>query len=476
MNDKSKINNKVLLVQIIVKLDIATYRKILKDVECISSRQKREFQITLEWIWINLKENNVLEFKELFKYVFGNIAFDKGKLRSLLSRVLKQVEISLVSMETHKDSLMKEFMLSKFYLKKGIHKGYKIHIERLLKLTNTGTNQYSSYAYKHKLWNLQYLNNLSEKRNSSVSILKMTGNQEAMLTLELLRSYCILGSNKINQESLFLNACLEITKQGTYDNYPLIKAYYYNYLCIKNDEDIQSYHSFKQVFDNFSVNFPDEDRRNLILHLINYCVIQYNKGQKEFLQQIFDLYKTGLQNKSLLEEGKISRWTFQNVVSIGLLMGEMNWIEAFIHAYSQSISVENKGALITYSLSKLFYKQGNFKKAILHLQSIDSKDIEEVLNAKALLMRIFYEEKEWQALENLLTSFYQYTSRQKIRKFKKESFLNLIRFSKQLMNFQINKGNNLNAILQRIEKTNYVIDKAWLREQALQLKTFRDKN
>ena len=330
-----------------------------------------------------------------------------------------------------------------------------------------------SFYYQYQLRKQIHWHNASKQRKIPEDISYMISSFEKYETLEHLRHLCYAISAQANLDEQFsslITTSLQSLQNGAFENEFLIQAYYQIYLSFSVDNGEKYYQNFKKILASNEALFPKTDLTDLTLLAINFCIKQYNNGFPNFMKEIFFNYKLGLKNGSLLSEnGSISRWTFQNIVSAGLLLNEIDWTEKFLRDFKDRINSTNKQSIYDYNLSKLFYKQKAFRKAILHLQKIDSKDVVEVLNARALLIRIYYEEKEWEALDSQLRSFDKYITRQKRIGYQKKAFLNLVRFTTRLLAIQNGSQKQLSTFKSRVQKTEPLANKQWLIEQLEQL-------
>ena len=143
----------------------------------------------------------------------------------------------------------------------------------------------------------------------------------------------------------------------------------------------------------------------MYLFAINFFIRKLNQGGKKISHEILDLYKDGLEANYFLENGMLSRFTFNNIVAAGIFTEEFDWLEKFIETYSEKLETEYRDSTVSFNLARLEYKRENYGKAMLHLQKVDSKDLVNNLISKTLLMRIYYELEEYDSLFSHLDSF-----------------------------------------------------------------------
>ncbi len=421
---------------------------------------------------IKLKQSFNIE--DIFKDVYTNEAFKSNKIRVLISQLTIEVEDFLVFREIKKDEVGYKLKLLSIYRKLGANKAFESQISKTKKLfIQENSESIEQYFYQYQQNKQLYWHFGEQKRDAEESIIRMFESFEQYQILEYLRLMCFAISAQVEIEEskkVLANMAIELARKDYYQKVDLIQAYNLIYHGFLDTSNVSYYNDLKILLYKKGNLFAKEDLRILTLLVINYTIRKYNNGHAKFLNEMFYNYKLGIENGALFsDQQELSRWTFQNIVSIGLLLNEIEWTENFINEFKDQINSENKESVYTYNLSKLFYKKKDFRSAILHLQEIDSKDALEMLNAKALLLRIYYEEQEWEALINLLNSFQRYVSRQKQIGYQKKAFLNLIRFTNRLVNVRTGNQQQLLNFKKRVQKAETLADKHWLLEQVEQL-------
>jgi len=123
------------------------------------------------------------------------------------------------------------------------------------------------------------------------------------------------------------------------------------------------------------------------------------------LRELFDLYQAGLEQDAFLENGFLSRWTYKNIVTAGLILEEFEWVEGFIYKYESKLERKYRKDSFGYNLACLFYGKKQYDKAISQLQQVKFDDVLLNLNARNLLVKIYLELEEYEALDAHLNSF-----------------------------------------------------------------------
>jgi len=232
-----------------------------------------------------------------------------------------------------------------------------------------------------------------------------------------------------------------------------------------DSNDICHYENFREILKNNYKIFSKSELKYLYLVAINYCIKQHNAGNPKFKKELFELYKEGMELDVFLTNGFLSRFTYKNMVSIGLNLKEFEWIEKFIYEYKEKIEEQWRESAFTFNLASMYYQIPNYDKAMQLLQQAEFKDVLWHLDARKMLLKIYFELKEISALESLLDSFSRYLTRHKDLGYHKELHLNLIRQVRKLLQIPNYDKAAKHTFREEVEAMEGLIEKKWLLEQ-----------
>jgi len=235
----------------------------------------------------------------------------------------------------------------------------------------------------------------------------------------------------------------------------------YNSLIKPNEEEY--FAQLKLLLAQNSELFAPNDSRNMYLYAINYCVAKINSGKSLFVNELLNIYKQGLQQNILLEDGFISPWSYQNIVGVAIRANEFNWAKEFIYEYKKHLHPKFKNNAFNYNLASYHFSTASFDKAQDYLLKIDPNDTNYAIGGRVLLMKIYLENKEYEALESLLNSFRNYLHRNsKMSARMRKLYLNTIKFVKKLNNVHIRDFKKLHHIKKQVEATDNLADRKWM--------------
>jgi hypothetical protein len=156
----------------------------------------------------------------------------------------------------------------------------------------------------------------------------------------------------------------------------------------------------------------------------------------------------------------LSRFTYRNVVTIGLVMRAFDWVENFIHEFRDRLEKRHRESMFSFNLARLEYERRNYGAALQLLQKSEYADLLLNLAAKTVVLKIFFETDETDALESHLAAMQRFIRRKKIMGYHRENYLNLIHFTRRLL--EVFEKKELEALREEIAGAKAVAEREWL--------------
>ena len=291
----------------------------------------------------------------------------------------------------------------------------------------------------------------------------------AFLARKLWQSCFMLAHQSVSNTSYrfgLLDAALAHIEQTDALHIPAISIYYHCYRALTNPVEKTHFQQFKKLLTQHGELFPVEELHDLYILAINFCIRQYNAGNQDYLAEQFELYKEGFAKKYFLADGTLSRYTYQNAATIGLVLHELEWVERFVHEYRPALKEEHRESLFSFNLARLEYQRRRLGTALQLLQKAEYKDLMLSLAAKTLQLKIFFELREFDLLESHLQAIRAFIRRKKVMGYHRENYLNTVIFTQKLLETNLFDKEERAALRREIEATKAVAEKEWLLEQA----------
>ena len=247
---------------------------------------------------------------------------------------------------------------------------------------------------------------------------------------------------------------------------PAILIYWQLYQLIIHPEREENFELLFTTVSEHGLVLEKADLLDVYIYSTNYAVRKINKGEKEYELKLLELYQYALKMELLLNNGMLHQLNYKNIVSAGLRNNEIEWTEQFIIEYKSKLKKEVRKNAFNYNLANLHFYKSEYGKAQTKLLNIEFTDVYYAMDYRALLLKIYFEQTAFDALDNLLSAFAVFVRRNKKASVNmKRLYLNLIKFTKQLSNTSPRDKKRLQLIKERIANTPQVGDRNWLNQK-----------
>lgn len=243
---------------------------------------------------------------------------------------------------------------------------------------------------------------------------------------------------------------------------PAIGLYYHCYLALTQPAHVAHFQTFMQVFRANNEVFPDDELRDIFVLAINFCSRQYNAGNQHYLREQFDLYRQGLEHGYFLTEGNLAPYTYTNAATLGLILGELDWVAQFVEEYAAALRPEYRDGLYHFNHARLAYRKRDLGHALQLLQKADYKDQMLQLGIKTLQVKIYYELGEHDVLLSHLQAFRAFLQRRNKMGYHRDNYLHLVQFTSKVLELELSDKKSRHLLREQIAATKAVAEKEWL--------------
>lgn len=407
------------------------------------------------------------EKEKAFKKIFPGVAYEDSKLRKTMSLLMKLLEQYLVFRQVSENEIQTQIHLASAYRQMNLPKHFSQVLRGLQKKQAERQIQNADFFndnYQIQLEEYEFTAN--SQRIGELNLQEISDNLDIFYLAQKLRQTCFsLAHQAVYKKEYHLGLLadlLEKMKHGSYLDVPAISLYYYCYLALTEEEGDTYFSKFKSLIFQHSQKFPLSEIRSLYLLALNFCIKQFNAGKKDFAQEAFDLYKEGLLHDFLLEEGKLSRFTYNNIVAIGLTIGALDWVEDFIFKYKVTLEKAYRESNFSFNLSRLLYEKKEYDQCLHLLQKSEYKDLLLNLSAKTVMLKIYYELEEFDLLYAHIDALQTFIRRKKVIGYHRELYLNVIHFTKRMLELLPGDRAAKKELKKAIIETKAVAEKRWL--------------
>ena len=457
------------LDQLFSRLSKADWRQLEKMVASPCFNGRPQLVPLFEYFMGCYQQQLPPEKAKGFATAFPKKPFNDQLWRLSVSQLFKLVEQWLALRETQQDSTFPQLPLSRAYRKLDLDGHYQRAMTSLQKkLEKELQHDAGSYENQYQLEWEKYRFLSSGKRTEVFNLQEVSDAMDTAFIARKLRHACFAVSHeavfKTQYDLGLLPAVLnQVATSPPLLGIPAIALYYHCYLALtQNDEG--HFQTFIQSLSKSATALPAEEQRNLYLLAINFGIRQINASRPAYDRPVLDLYKLALENGQLLNTGRLSHFAFNNIVAIAIRIGENDWVEAFMNNHKNRLERRHRQVAYSLGMARLEYARKKYGEALLHLQKADYKDFINNVIAKTLLMKIYFETGEMEALESHLHNMKTYIRRQRAFGYHRDNYLNIIHFTQALMDLNPYQKDGKNKLRQEIESAGRLTEREWLLE------------
>ena len=257
------------------------------------------------------------------------------------------------------------------------------------------------------------------RRKEDFSLIEKEGRLDQYYIFEKLRDAVEMQVRRLilqgDYSERLLEAILDELRMNldNYSNIPGIQIYYLLYQMM-GQPSLSSYRKALEVFQANEAIFQTREVAGIYVYFQNFCISRINKNEKSFLREIFHLYQDQLERELLHENGFLIEWHYKNIVTTAIRLEELEWTNIFIESYKKNIKEESRENAYRFNKAAYCYAIGDFDNVLSLLTQVEYHDFRYNLGAKVLLLRVYYERNEFEALDALVESFRQYLQRNRL--------------------------------------------------------------
>ena len=417
----------------------------------------------------------------IFQKLFPGTAHDQKKLAIIFTYTMRLAEKFLCQEQFEKETDFQEHFLLK-------HLRVKQHLTAFEKRLRNNEVQAEQVPVKESSWYYHCYTlateadnffKLAEERKRDDSLQRKQAFLDLFYLVETLKDACEMAVRSQILKETYHNPLqtpiINAVEQhfSVYNTEPLIAIYFRIYKMISS-EDTQYYHNTLSTLSDVNHALPAEELKTAYNYLQNYCIQKINRGDASFLAEIFKLYKVQLQQELLLKEGFLSEWQYKNIVTTGIRLGELQWVYQFIQDYHLKLPPESRDNAYRFNLAAYYYAAGELDEVLKLLTQVEYSDLRYNLDAKALLLRTYYDLNEYEALNSLAESFKQYLFRNKLMADnRRKGYQNLFKFTRRAASIRNNLAyvsaersiKEIHKLQEEINKVTAIFNRGWLEEK-----------
>ena len=406
----------------------------------------------------------------LHKKIFPEEAFDAAKTHHLVNYLLKSTEDYLAWDAWQSDAFEPGFYLLQACRQRRIHRHFLEIQEKLEQKLEAQPLRDAVYCRnKYRLALEQYHHTLASGRFVATEQLQsFTNLHDIAFVSEKLKYACGMFSHQRLQKTSIDQGLLDaviayVRQRPEVLNHPAVGVYFHGYLALTEPQEDAHFFALKKHLDVSALHFNPAELRDIYLLAVNFCIHRINLRQEQFLREVFDLYRSGLDQGVFFENGELLRFTYTNIALTALRLKAFDWAYQFIEQYRDKLPETQRKGTYAFNLARYYCELGDYDQAMPLLMAMDSDDVLHNLIAKAMLIKMYWETNEWGAMESLLSSLSVYIRRKRqVTEQQRMAFQHFIRFVRLIQALLPGDKAARKTLQEEILNATVVVEKEWL--------------
>lgn len=420
-----------------------------------------------------LDKDHLIHKEKVFTFLYPDEVYDDAKMRQVSYFFMKEMESYLVFASSRADELEYKIRLARIYNERELKREFESNLTGLDKLLDNA--QYIDSTY-HRF---NYQKNLEESRHLAtqkrqIAFEKMQEVSQKLdtyfLSEKLQTSLDMLTAQSIYKTEFdfgILEDILKYIEENELYELPSIGVYYFTFRSLEFKDEEGYYWKLKDLLMSNLDTFRVQKLKEFFVNLINYCVGKANVGRKEFIRELFELYRVGLEEDILTFGGRVTRVMFINIVNNGSMLEEFDWVGNFIEKFKNDLNSAEKEPVVNLSQGILNYYRKDYQDAEQYLLASTHQDILLNLLTRNYLLRTYYKLDKEDELELLIESMGKYLMRKEIVGYARDIYKNILSLMKKLVNLNVYDSDERKKFKDQVAEINPMTNsmREWFLEQ-----------
>lgn len=398
---------------------------------------------------------------------------DDREIKYLMGSLLRLAERFLGQQVYEGVPMLSEYHSVEACEARQLDKHYRLYVKRLQKAAaNHPFRNEEFFLHQHQVagvaaryFSKQQVRTFDQNLQDTVDFLDIFYLiKKLRLTCELVNRQHIISSA---YDTARVDELVGFVDQFDWEAYPAMDIYRSILLLLTSDPGRKQFRRLKALLAENLALFPDSEKQEIYSYAQNFCIQMVKAGEPGFLEELFELYQTGLDEGLFIEDGTLSPWKFKNIVSGGLRLGRFEWVERFIVEYQGFLPADYQETALKYNRANLHYHLGEHAEALRLLQKVEFTDVFYSLDTRKMMLMIYFEQGELEALASLIASFRLYLQRNKLlserNKVAYKHFLSAVQYL-----FRVAEGKSVANLEAKIRDLQPLVEEEWLLRMAEQ--------
>ncbi len=348
----------------------------------------KKFNKQVIWNLVSALERSALSFLEYEAFSRNELYRKELLISELMNRNLgKQAKKSLDGF----DKFFKNEMIGFDYLKKKILQG-------------------DSWISYYQAENKHHLMAGIHRENMEFRILDFLKTLKASLEDQqfFLEMYNFKSETNIAFEfakSLDLKAIADYCNKKKFRYHFYVSILYRSIMMILTPHEDGHFLELRRLFQKYHSRFDRREKRNMIIPMVNYCVMRRNVTSPDYRRIAFELNDFRLrEGLAFYPENRMPKQLYTQMLVNALTLKEIKWAENFIREYSDKLHPGIKSSMRSLAEAYLQFEKRNYGEVLRLLNNVEFTDVRDKLHVRLLTAKTYYELDETETLLSYIDS------------------------------------------------------------------------
>lgn len=271
------------------------------------------------------------------------------------------------------------------------------------------------------------------------------------------------------EENLDFEKLLDSLRKKDYKFFWLLELFYHFYMCAPMTGNEEHYYKLKELFLSNIEAFSPSGKDQIFSVLTAYCSAVAEKGDTSLYREEFELVNKMFEHKVFTaDENKfINPIVYRNIMLLALRLKEFEWLDKFAEKHSDKLKPEFRENLVSLLKANQCFALGEFERSLEYLNMIKYDIFIYKFDVKNLMLKIYYELGLYFQAYSLIDAYKHFLDNNKEHaQIHNKQYRNYINLYSRLLKIKENGANeDMDMLLNDIEKTEALASRIWLREK-----------
>jgi len=412
--------------------------------------------------------NNLLNKEKLHRNLFNEAVYNEKNLRYALTDLYRQTIAFMAHSRFAENTKDYDIILRDALAKRGAEKAYRSLPDPEKFDEKSGSAEVHLKYFKELIIHLnEYLS--KQNRSDPETLIRASRHLDVYYITTKLQILCELLNSKnvmVGEFDFLLQKELEeVLEKGALSGIPVVEIYFRIFKTLQEPDNENHFNTLKETLTATGDSFEKTELHDMYQYLMNYCIKKINQGETKYVNSLFEIYVSVLNNKIIYNGKHLSQWDFKNMVVIGLRANKNTWTEDFIKNHIQDLPKDDQKSAFAYNMAYLYFSNRAYNKALQQLREAEFTDIYYQLDMRSIILKCYYEMHEEDSLMYHLSAFRIFLSRNKtISEYQRIIYRNLVKYTGKLLTASSNKTKII-QLQKEIEEVRQIADINWIRKK-----------